>query len=213
MACQSGLQPRTPLRHYVALFAPVGSMSLDFQVALLPYKSSSFATSRGRKTLRKYPWCHQCCMTESQSLLPLEESVAVRRRMIAAFQRKAEVLKGPDVTHSVYHELSVFLRAPPSPIPVGQLKGRRLYLSRFPLRWQANVICRRAAATRKSRETLPTGGTPRSGKGCTRLRMTMLLHCCSTQGQLCPTWQSYAGLPPEEGALRYGNAPGVTSAA
>ena len=43
-------------------------------------------------------------------------------------------------------------------------------------------------------------GTPRSGKGCTRLRMTMLLHCCSTQGQLCPTWQSYAGLPPEEGA-------------
>ena len=157
MACQSGLQPRTPLRHYVALFAPVGSMSLDFQVALLPYKSSSFATSRGRKTLRKYPWCHQCCMTESQSLLPLEEGVAVRRRMIAAFQRKAEVLKGPDVTHSVYHELSVFLRAPPSSIPVGQLKGRCLYLSRFPLRWQANVICRRAAATRKSRETLPTG--------------------------------------------------------
>ena len=31
--------------------------------------------------------------------------------------------------------------------------------------------------------------------------MTMLLHCCSTQGQLCPTWQSYAGLPPEEGAF------------
>ena len=79
-----------------------------------PYESSSLATSRGRKTLRKYPWCHQCCMTESQSLLPLEEGVAVRRRMIAAFQRKAEALKGPDVTHSVYHELSVFLRAPPS---------------------------------------------------------------------------------------------------
>ena len=36
--------------------------------------------------------------------------------------------------------------------------------------------------------------------GCTRLRMIMLLHFCSTQGQLCPTWQSYAGLPPEEGA-------------
>ena len=146
MACQSGLQPRTPLRHYVALFP-----------------------SRGRKTLRKYPWCHQCCMTESQSLLPLEEGVAVRRRMIAAFQRKAEVLKGPDVTHSVYHELSVFLRAPPSSIPVGQLKGRCLYLSRFPLR-----------------------GTPRSGKGCTRLRMTMLLHCCSTQGQLWSTRAFYA---------------------
>lgn len=27
-----------------ALFAPLGSMSLDFQVASLPYKSSSFAT-------------------------------------------------------------------------------------------------------------------------------------------------------------------------
>ena len=25
-------------------------------------------------------------------------------------------------------------------------------------------------------------------------------HCCFTQGQLCPTWQSYAGLPPGEGA-------------
>ena len=41
---QLGLQRRTPLRHFVALFAPMGSMSLDFQVASLPYKSSSFAT-------------------------------------------------------------------------------------------------------------------------------------------------------------------------
>ena len=39
-----GLQRSTPLRHFVALFAPVGSMSLDFQVVSLPYKSSSFAT-------------------------------------------------------------------------------------------------------------------------------------------------------------------------
>ena len=30
--------------------------------------------------------------------------------------------------------------------------------------------------------------------------MMMLVHCCPTQGQLSPTWQSYAGLPPEEGA-------------
>ena len=43
------LQRSTPLRHFVALFAPVGSMSLDSQVATLPYESSSFATSRGRK--------------------------------------------------------------------------------------------------------------------------------------------------------------------
>ena len=41
----------TPLRHYVALFAPLGNMSLDSQVATLPYESSSFATSRGRKGL------------------------------------------------------------------------------------------------------------------------------------------------------------------
>ena len=38
------LQPRTPPRHFVALSAPVGSMSLDSQVATLPYESSSFAT-------------------------------------------------------------------------------------------------------------------------------------------------------------------------
>ena len=38
------LQPRTPPRHFVALSAPVGSMSLDSQVAMLPYESSSFAT-------------------------------------------------------------------------------------------------------------------------------------------------------------------------
>lgn len=30
--------------------------------------------------------------------------------------------------------------------------------------------------------------------------MMMLVHCCPTQGQLSPTWQSYAGLPPEEEA-------------
>ena len=47
----SGACHRTPLRHYVALFAPLGNMSLDSQVATLPYESSSFATSRGRKGL------------------------------------------------------------------------------------------------------------------------------------------------------------------
>jgi hypothetical protein len=36
--------PRTPPRHFAALSALVGSMSLDFQVVSLPYKSSSFAT-------------------------------------------------------------------------------------------------------------------------------------------------------------------------
>ena len=38
------LSAHPPPRHFVALSAPVGSMSLDFQVVSLPYKSSSFAT-------------------------------------------------------------------------------------------------------------------------------------------------------------------------
>ena len=74
-----------------------------------------------------------------------------RRRMIAAFQRKAEAPKGPDVTYSVFHELSDLSSGlSPSSIPVGQSKGRPFY--------------------------------------------------GQSKGQLCPTWQSYAGLPPEEGA-------------
>ena len=36
--------PPAPLRHFVALFAPLGIVSLDSQVALLPYESSSLAT-------------------------------------------------------------------------------------------------------------------------------------------------------------------------
>ena len=48
-----GLQRSTPLRHFVALFP-----------------------SRGRKTLRDWPLCHQWYMSESQSLLLLEEGVA-----------------------------------------------------------------------------------------------------------------------------------------
>ena len=42
--CLFAWQRSTPLRHSVALFAPVGSMSLDSQIATLPYESSSFAT-------------------------------------------------------------------------------------------------------------------------------------------------------------------------
>ena len=45
--CLFGLQRSTPPRHFVALSAPVGSTSLDFQVVSLPYKSSSFATPEG----------------------------------------------------------------------------------------------------------------------------------------------------------------------
>ena len=38
------LRTFAPFGAYGTTFAPVGSMSLDFQVAVLPYKSSSFAT-------------------------------------------------------------------------------------------------------------------------------------------------------------------------
>ena len=50
-----------------------------------------------------------------------------RRRMIAAFQRKAEAPKGPDVTYSVFHELSVFLRA------IAQLHSGRAIKRKAPL--------------------------------------------------------------------------------
>ena len=103
--------------------------------------------------------------------------------------------------------------------------NRKAFLnSRCPLRWQANVICRRAAATRKSRETLPTGAnaaarsaTPMEGalmcrpganfgrlahplqdvhsKGCTRVSIQVTLHYCSTQGQLRLTWRLHAESP------------------
>ena len=48
MWCQIGALPRTPFPASRD-FAPVGSMSLDFQIASLSYKSSSFATSRGNE--------------------------------------------------------------------------------------------------------------------------------------------------------------------
>ena len=47
-------------------FAPVGSMSLDFQVASLSYKSSSFATSRGNEKIGGTGYC-VTYDTESQS--------------------------------------------------------------------------------------------------------------------------------------------------
>ena len=48
MECHFCALPRTPFPASRD-FAPVGSMSLDFQVASLSYKSSSFATSRGNE--------------------------------------------------------------------------------------------------------------------------------------------------------------------
>jgi hypothetical protein len=41
---QSFFHSPSPFGACGTTFAPLGSMSLDFQVALLPYKSSSFAT-------------------------------------------------------------------------------------------------------------------------------------------------------------------------
>ena len=48
--------PRTPFPASRD-FAPVGSMSLDFQVASLSYKSSSFATSRGNEKIGGTGYC------------------------------------------------------------------------------------------------------------------------------------------------------------
>ena len=60
-----GALPRTPFPASRD-FAPVGSMSLDFQVALLSYKSSSFATSRGNEKIGGTGYC-VTYDTESQS--------------------------------------------------------------------------------------------------------------------------------------------------
>ena len=51
-----GTLPRTPFPASRA-FAPVGSMSLDFQIASLSYKSSSFATSRGNEKIGGTGYC------------------------------------------------------------------------------------------------------------------------------------------------------------
>ena len=51
-----GAMPRTPFPASRD-FAPVGSMSLDFQVASLSYKSSSFATSRGNEKIGGTGYC------------------------------------------------------------------------------------------------------------------------------------------------------------
>ena len=47
------LAVQQPPRHFVALSAPVGSVSLDSQVAMLPYESSSLATSRENEKFRR----------------------------------------------------------------------------------------------------------------------------------------------------------------
>ena len=51
-----GALPRTPFPASRD-FAPVGSMSLDFQVASLSYKSSSSATSRGNEKIGGTGYC------------------------------------------------------------------------------------------------------------------------------------------------------------
>ena len=51
-----GALPRTPFPASRD-FAPMGSMSLDFQVASLSYKSSSFATSRGNEKIGGTGYC------------------------------------------------------------------------------------------------------------------------------------------------------------
>ena len=56
MGCQIGALPCTPFPASRD-FAPVGSMSLDFQVASLSYKSRSFATSRENEKIGGTGYC------------------------------------------------------------------------------------------------------------------------------------------------------------
>ena len=60
-------------------FAPVGSMSLDFQVASLSYKSSSFATSRGNEKIGSTGYC-VTYDTDSQSRNADFISIAAERQ-------------------------------------------------------------------------------------------------------------------------------------
>ena len=73
-----GALPRTPFPASRD-FAPVGSMSLDFQVASLSYKSSSFATSRGNEKIGGTGYC-VTYDTDSQS--SNADFISIARRAI-----------------------------------------------------------------------------------------------------------------------------------
>jgi len=84
------LAVRTAMEHHIGAlpctpfpasrdFAPVGSMSLDFQVASLSYKSSSFATSRGNEKISGTGYC-VTYDTESQSRNADFISIAAERQ-------------------------------------------------------------------------------------------------------------------------------------
>ena len=68
-----GMSPHAPLRHFVAL-SSTGKHVTEFSGRYRsPTNPVPLPPSRGRKTLRAYHLCHLCCITESQSLLPLED--------------------------------------------------------------------------------------------------------------------------------------------
>ena len=71
-----GALPRTPFPASRD-FAPVGSMSLDFQVTSLSYKSSSIATSRGNEKIGGTGYC-VTYDTDSQSRNADFISIALR---------------------------------------------------------------------------------------------------------------------------------------
>ena len=79
-----GTMPRTPFPASRD-FAPVGSMSLDFQVASLSYKSSSFATSRGNEKIGGTGYC-VTYDTDSQSRNA--DFISIARRAIRHLQRR-----------------------------------------------------------------------------------------------------------------------------
>ena len=85
--------PRTPFPASRD-FAPVGSMSLDFQVASLSYKSSSFATSRGNEKRGGTGYC-VTYDTESKSRNADFISIAAERQSATLGAKGPVKLKNP----------------------------------------------------------------------------------------------------------------------
>ena len=98
-------------------FAPVGSMSLDFQVASLSYKSSSFATSRGNEKIGGTGYC-VTYDTDSQSRNVLASPLGEEGHKVAKGWTVVILIMilDVDVTAAGGIIKLIALRAPPQPL-------------------------------------------------------------------------------------------------
>ena len=83
-------------------FAPVGSMSLDFQVASLSYKSSFFATSRGNEKIGGTGYC-VTYDTDSQSRNADFISIAAERQSTTLGLKGRQSSRRNQITLSAPH--------------------------------------------------------------------------------------------------------------